>query len=112
MGYYGLFHEDVLNSLIIPDLNEAKAAGWPFEFPVLIVSYDLGKGDTPEPLPKPPGRLTLKSAGGVVRGRRMMGIPVRRNKIPVTEEWLRVIDAEGRSYRVEECRLTDRDSLA
>jgi len=106
-GYYGLFRDALLDSMIIPDLKDAKRAGWDFEFPVLIVSYYLGKGDIPKPLPKPPGSLSVKSAGGVIALRRMIGIPVRRKKIPNTETWEVVIDARGQVFKVQEHKLRD-----
>jgi len=105
-GYYGLFSHGVIDSNILPDLQEAKRAGWSFQFPVLIVSYNLGKGDLPKPLPKPSAKLTVKSAGGVIRLRRMVGIPIRRKKIPGTEAWEVVINAQGRVFRVEGYKLT------
>jgi hypothetical protein len=104
-GYYGLYGDDLLDSMIIPDLKDAKRAGWNFDFPVLVVSYCLGKGDSPKPLPRPPGKLSVKSAGGVVALRRMLGIPVRRKKIPETETWEVVIDSQGQVFEVEGHKL-------
>ena len=104
-GYYGLFREDILHSKVIPDLQDAKRVGWDFDFPVLVVSYSLGKGDPPKPLPRPPGKLTVKSAGGVNRLRRMVGVPVRRKKIPKTETWEAVIDAKGQISKVQGHKL-------
>jgi hypothetical protein len=110
-GYYGLLPlaellgANPLHARIIGDLKDAKRRGEDFEFPVLVVSYHLGSGDPPKPLPRPPGKLTVKSAGGLIRLRRMMGIPVRRKKIVKTETWEAVIDAEGRVLEVEDCRL-------
>lgn len=98
-GYYGLFRDDLLDSMIIPDIKAAKRAGWNFEFPVLIVSYYLSGGDMPKPLAKPLGKLSVKSAGGVTRLRRMIGIPVRRKKIPNTETWEAVIDTQGKVFK-------------
>ena len=105
-GYYGLFREDILHSRVIPDLVDAKRAGWDFDFPVLVVSYYLGKGDAPKPLPRPSGKLTVQSAGGVNRLRRMVGLPVRRKKIPRTETWEAVIDAQGQVFKVQGRKLT------
>lgn len=104
-GYYGLFSNDLIDFKILPDLQEAKHAGWDFEFPVLIVSYYLGRGDLPKPLPRPPGKLTVKSAGGIIKLRRMVGIPIRRKKIPRTEVWEAVIDARGQAFKVEGHKL-------
>ena len=106
-GYYALFHDDLLHSTVIPDLKDAKRAGWDFEFPVLVVSYYLGSGDPARPLPKPVGRLSVRSSGGIIALRRMLGIPVRRKRIPHTETWEAVIDAEGRVLEVEGHRLKD-----
>lgn len=74
---------------------------------MLIVSYNLGRGDTPKPLPKPPAKLTVKSAGGVTKLRRMVGIPTRRKRIPGTETWEVVIDAHGRVFKVEDQQLVN-----
>jgi len=104
-GYYGLFRYDLLDSMIIPDIKDAKRAGWDFEFPVLITSYSLGRGDLPKPLPKPQGKLTVKSAGGLTKLRRMVGIPIRRKKVPRTEAWKVVIDIRGQAFKVEGHKL-------
>jgi len=104
-GYYGLFRDDILNSKIIPELQDAKRAGRDFKFPVLIVSYYLDKGDPPKPLPKPSGKLTVKSVGGLNRLRRMIGVPVRRKKIPHTEIWQAVVDRDGQAFKVQGHKL-------
>lgn len=104
--HYGLFYEDILYSKVIPDLQYAKSAGRDFEFPVLVVSYYLGGGDPPKPLPKPSGTLTVKSAGGLNQLRRMMGVPVRRKKIPATETWQVVVDDRGQVFKVQGNRIT------
>jgi hypothetical protein len=106
-GYYGLYRDDLLNSMIIPDLREAKIAGWDFDFPVLVVSYRLRlrEGNPPKPLPRPPGKL---SAGGNVKLaslRRMLGFP--REKVPESEIWEVVIDAQGQVLKVEGHGLKD-----
>ena len=106
-GYYGLYRDDLLNSMIIPDLRDAKRAGWDFEFPVLVVSYRLRlrEANPPKPLPRPPGKL---SAGGNVKLaslRRMLGFP--REKVPESETWEVVIDAQGQVLKVEGHRLKD-----
>lgn len=105
-GYYGLFSNDLIDSKILPDLQEAKHAGWDFKFPVLIVSYYLGRGVLSKALPRPPGKLTVKSAGGVIRLRRIVGIPIRRKKIPRTEVWEVVVDAQGQAFKVEGYKLS------
>jgi hypothetical protein len=106
-GYYGLFRDALLDSMIIPDLKEAKRAGQNFEFPVLVVSYSLGKGASPKPfpIPVPKNKLTVKSAGGLNKLRRMVGVPVRRKKIPATEIQEAVIDAQGQIFKVEGSNL-------
>lgn len=110
-GYYGLLPlvellgDNPLDSRILKDLKDAKRAAWDFEFPVLIVSYSLGRGDIPKPLPRPPGTLSVKSAGGVVALRRIVGIPIRRKKIPKTETWEALIDTQGQVFEVEGYKL-------
>lgn len=106
-GYYGLYRDALLDSMIIPDLKDAKGAGWDFEFPLLVVSYYLGRGDSSKPLPRPQGKLTVKSAGGVIKLRRMVGIPIRRKKIPETETWEAVIDSQGQAFEVVGHKLKD-----
>lgn len=104
-GYYELYHHELLESMIIPDLRDAKRAGWDFDFPVLVVSYLLGPGDPPKPLPRPQSPLTVKSAGGLTNLRRMVGIPIRRKKIAKTEAWEAVIDDHGQVFEVEGIKL-------
>lgn len=104
-GYYGLYTDDLLNSMIIPDLREARRAGWDFDFPVLVVSYRLRlrEGNTQKLLPRSPGKL---SAGGTAKLRdlrRGLGFP--REKVPESETWEVVIDAQGQVLKVEGHRL-------
>lgn len=110
-GYYGLLPlvqllgDSPLESAIIKDLESAKSICNGFDFPVLVVSHYLGSGDLSKPLPRPPGSLTIKSVGGLINLKRIVGIPIRRKKIPKTERWEALIDRERRVIKLEGHRL-------
>jgi hypothetical protein len=110
-GYYGilplvqLLGDNPLESAIINDLKDKKITDNDFDYPVLVISYYLGSGNPPKPLLKPQGALTIKSAGGLIRLKRMVSIPVRRKKIPKTEKWQAVIDKEGNVIKIEGNKL-------
>jgi len=104
-GYYGLFRRDLIDSMIMPDLKDAKRASWDFEFPVLVVSYYLGSGDLPKPLKRSPKLKEGETAMGVVTLRRMLDIPARRKKIPKTETWEAVISFQGQVFEVQGHKL-------
>lgn len=97
-GYYGLFSPDRLRNEIIPDLKQKKESGWPFSYPLLVVSYSLGRGDPPKPLPLPVSakKLSVTAAGGLIRMRRMVGIPIRRKKVQTSECQEALVDAFGK----------------
>ena len=97
-GYYGLFDLDRLKTEIIPHLKRRKEAGLRFDYPLLVVSYSLGQGDPPKPLPMSvaPKKLNIKAAGGLIAVRRMMGIPIRRKKRANSECWEALIYEAGK----------------
>ena len=106
--YIGVFTWDGLVSRIIPDLirqNRLKGS----EYPILITSWRLQEGDPskPLPMPVPPQKLTVKSAGGVRNLKRIVGLPVRRKKNPRTETWEAVVDDTGRAIKVIGQKLVD-----
>lgn len=103
--YYGLFQRDLIDSIILPDLRNMKRAGHDFEFPVLVMTWRLGPGDLPEPLPRPSGKLTVKRAGGLRKAKRMLGIPTQRKRIPRTKTYEVIIDERGHVVEVDGTRI-------
>lgn len=98
---YGLYSREFIKSTILPKLREAKNAGYDFDFPVLVTSWILGKGDPPKPLPRPEGPLFVSKVGGLRKLKRMVGIPTQRKKMARSEKWEAVIDAEGQVFELE-----------
>lgn len=105
--YIGVFTWDDLISRIIPDLRQNRLKG--SEYPVLVTSWRLQKGDPSKPLPitVPRNRLTVKAAGGLRNFKRMVGMPVRRKKDPRTETWEAVVYDTGRAIKVVGQRLVE-----
>jgi hypothetical protein len=99
--YIGVFTWDDLITEIIPDIREAKQAGWVFEYPVLVASWRLQTSGPPNPLSTPvgEGKLTISRAG-LQNVKRMLGLPLRRHKDPRTETWEAVVDASDRAIKV------------
>ncbi|MFH0768848.1 MAG: hypothetical protein V1932_04705 [Chloroflexota bacterium] len=104
--YYGLFHRDLIDSMILPDLRDMKRTGHSFNFPVLVMTWRLGRGDPPKPLTRPSGTLTVERAGGLRKLRRMVGIPTQRKGIQQTKNYEAIIDDQGHVYEVDRQRQT------
>ena len=106
--HIGVFTWDQLIDNIIPDFIQNRRLEIS-QYPVLITSWRLKQGDPPKPIPMPetPHKLTLKSAGGKRKAKRMLGLPLKRKKAPGSETWQAVVYSDGRAVKVIGQRLAE-----
>ncbi len=103
--YKGVFTWDDLISNIIPDLRQNRRLQIS-QYPVLITSWRLQKGDLSKPKP---GAQTTKTNGSltVYALRRQVGIPLKRKKDPRSETWEAVVYETGRAVKIRGHKLMD-----
>lgn len=100
-GYIGVITQDYIHGSLIPELERLQRSG-KFEYPVVVVSWLLRRGEFREP-PAPTTRLDKRNLArkGLRELRKMVGWPASRMKDPRTEVWEAVIDLTGAVYRLE-----------
>ena len=67
--------------MILPDLRDMKRTGHSINFPMLVMTWRLGRGDSPKPLSRPSGAITVERAEGLRKPKRMVAIPTQRKGI-------------------------------
>jgi len=105
--YIGVFTWDDLVSRIIPDLRKYRLKA--SDYPVLITSWRLRAGALPKSLPMnvAPQKFTVKAMGGLRNLKKMLGMPVRRKKDPLSETWEAVVDSSDRAFKVVGQRIIE-----